>query len=203
MATPTLVLITVIGTLLYLGLAVLGWGGLAAFFSHPALIALAIAVLVMSGVALFSSGNLSSGEREDRSNRWVIAVFAVIGLLMAYLPAYTDRKDFWTLDGDAIRWLGVVLFTIGGALRIYPVFVLGRRFQRVGRHPARTCAGHVRSLWRHPPSQLPRVAHQLLGLGLGLSLGSGRAAHGAHRPAAPRTDTCGRGAAALAVRRRV
>jgi protein-S-isoprenylcysteine O-methyltransferase Ste14 len=39
-----------------------------------------------------------------------------------------DRKDFWTLDGDAIRWFGVVLFTIGGALRIYPVFVLGRRF---------------------------------------------------------------------------
>ena len=128
MASTRLALISVIATLLYLGLAVLGSGGFAAFFSHPARIALAIAVLVMSGVALFSSGNLSSGEREDRSNRWVIAVFAVIGLLMAYLPAYTDRKDFWTLDGDAVRWLGVVLFTIGGALRIYPVFVLGRRF---------------------------------------------------------------------------
>ena len=126
--TLTLALITVIATLLYLGLAVLGWGGLAAFFSHPALVALTIMVFVMSSVALFSSGNLSSGEREDRSNRWVIVVFSVIGLLMAYLPAYADRKDFWTLDGDAIRWFGVVLFTIGGALRIYPVFVLGRRF---------------------------------------------------------------------------
>jgi protein-S-isoprenylcysteine O-methyltransferase Ste14 len=126
--TPRLALITVVGTLVYLGLAVLGWGGLAAFFSHPARIALVIVVLVMSGVALFSSGNLSSGEREDRSNRWVIAVFALIGLLLAYLPAYADRKDFWTIDGDAIRWLGVALFTLGGALRIYPVFVLGRRF---------------------------------------------------------------------------
>jgi protein-S-isoprenylcysteine O-methyltransferase Ste14 len=45
-----------------------------------------------------------------------------------YLPAYTDRKGFWTLDGDAIRWLGVVLFAAGGALRIWPVFVLGHRF---------------------------------------------------------------------------
>jgi protein-S-isoprenylcysteine O-methyltransferase Ste14 len=62
------------------------------------------------------------------SNRWVIAVFALVGLLLAYLPAYADRKDFWTLDGDAIRWLGVALFTIGGVLRIYPVFVLGPRF---------------------------------------------------------------------------
>ena len=32
-----------------------------------------------------------------------------------------------TFDGDAIRWLSVVLFAIGGALRIWPVFVLGRR----------------------------------------------------------------------------
>jgi protein-S-isoprenylcysteine O-methyltransferase Ste14 len=27
-----------------------------------------------------------------------------------------------------VRWLGVVLFAAGGALRLWPVFVLGRRF---------------------------------------------------------------------------
>jgi hypothetical protein len=47
---------------------------------------------------------------------------ALIGLLADYLPAYTDRIGFWTLDGDAIRWLGVVLFAVGGSLRIWPVF---------------------------------------------------------------------------------
>ena len=119
---------TIVGTLAYLALAVLGWGGFAAFFSHPARIALTIAVFVMSGVALFSGGNLSRGEREDRSNRWVLVAFAIIGLLAAYLPAYTDRKEIWTLDGDTIRWLGVALFAAGGALRLWPVFVLGRRF---------------------------------------------------------------------------
>jgi protein-S-isoprenylcysteine O-methyltransferase Ste14 len=66
--------------------------------------------------------------REDRSNRWVIAAFALIGLLDAYLPAYTDRKELWTIDTDTIRWFGVVLLAVGGALRIWPVFVLGRRF---------------------------------------------------------------------------
>jgi protein-S-isoprenylcysteine O-methyltransferase Ste14 len=126
--TPRLGFITMAGTVAYLGLAVLGWGGFAAFFSHRALIALATALFVLSGVAVFSGGNLSPGVREDRANRWVIATFALIGLLDAYLPAYTDRKEFWTLDGDAIRWLGVVLFAAGGALRIWPVFVLGRRF---------------------------------------------------------------------------
>jgi protein-S-isoprenylcysteine O-methyltransferase Ste14 len=46
----------------------------------------------------------------------------------SYLPAYSDRKDFLTLDGDAVGWLGVILFVAGGALRLWPVFVLGGRF---------------------------------------------------------------------------
>ena len=41
------------GPLAYLGLAILGWGGFAAFFSHPALIALTIVVVLMTGVSLF------------------------------------------------------------------------------------------------------------------------------------------------------
>jgi protein-S-isoprenylcysteine O-methyltransferase Ste14 len=115
-------------TLACLGIAVLARGGFAAFFAQPALATIAALTLVMAGASLASPGNLSSGEREDRGNRWVIAAFGAIGLLSAFVPAYTDRIGFWTLDGDAVRWLGVALFTIGGALRIWPVFVLGRRF---------------------------------------------------------------------------
>jgi hypothetical protein len=82
-----------LGACAYSGLAILGWGGFRPFFSHPALIALVVVLFALSGVSFFAGGNLSPGVREDRSNRWVIAVFAVIGLLNAYLPAYTDRKD--------------------------------------------------------------------------------------------------------------
>jgi protein-S-isoprenylcysteine O-methyltransferase Ste14 len=150
--TPKLVFLTVVGSLGYIGLAILGSGGFAAFFSHPALIALTIVGFVLTGVALFSSGNLSSGEREDRGNRWVLAAFGVIGLLMAYLPAYTDRMEFWTLDGDAVRWLGVVLFTVGGALRIWPVFVLGHRFSGlVAIQPGHTLVtSGIYGVIRHP-----------------------------------------------------
>jgi protein-S-isoprenylcysteine O-methyltransferase Ste14 len=112
----------------YLGLAILGRGGFAAFFSHPALIALVVVLVAISGAALFAGGNLNPGEREDRGNRWVLIAFGFLGLLDAYLPAYTDRKEFWTIDGDTIRWLGVALFAVGGALRLWPVFVLGDRF---------------------------------------------------------------------------
>jgi protein-S-isoprenylcysteine O-methyltransferase Ste14 len=126
--TPRLAIITIVSTLAYLGLAVLGWGGFSDFFSHPARIALSIILFALAGAALFSSGNLSPGEREDRGNRWVLAAFGLIGLLLGYLPAYTDREGLWTIDGDVVRWLGVVLFAAGGALRLWPVFVLGRRF---------------------------------------------------------------------------
>jgi protein-S-isoprenylcysteine O-methyltransferase Ste14 len=141
-----------VGTVAYLGLAVLGWGGFTAFFSHSALIALVIAFIALSGVALFAGGNLSPGEREDRGNRWVIVAFGLIGLLAAYLPAYTDRKGFWTLDGDMVRWLGVILFSVGGVLRIWPVFVLGERFSGlVAIQPGHTLVTTgVYSVIRHP-----------------------------------------------------
>lgn len=114
--------------LAYVGLAIVGWGAFDAFFANPARTALVIVTAMMTVAALFSSGNLSTGEREDRANRWVIAVLGAIGLLSAWLPAYTDRKEFWTIDGDVVRWIGVILYAAGGALRLWPVFVLGRRF---------------------------------------------------------------------------
>lgn len=112
----------------YAGLAVLGWGGLGPFFSHAALTALVVVLFALSILSFFAGGNVNPGVREDRGNRWVIAVFVLIGFLNAYLPAYTDRKGLWTIDGDAVRWVGVALFASGGALRIWPVFVLGHRF---------------------------------------------------------------------------
>ena len=123
----TLALIAAFGVV-SLGLTILGMGGVAPIFSHPPLMALAVVVCLLLVASTFTSGNLSSGEREDRGNRWVLAVFGMLQLMVAYLPAYTDRIGFWTIDGDSVRWLGVVLFAAGGVLRMWPVFVLGRRF---------------------------------------------------------------------------
>jgi protein-S-isoprenylcysteine O-methyltransferase Ste14 len=161
----------VVGTAVQLGLAVLGRGGFTAFFSQPALVALAIALFALSGAALFAGGNLSPGVREDRSNRWVIVAIVLIGLLDIYLPAYADRKDFWTIDGETIRWLGVFLFAAGGALRIWPVFVLGHRFSGlVAIQPGHTLVtGGVYGVIRNP-SYLGLLVNSL---GWGLAFRSG------------------------------
>ena len=118
----------IVSSAFFLGLAVLGWGGFVPFLAHPPFIAILVVFVLLLGAAMFTQGNLNPGEREDRGNRGVIWALTGLSVALAYVPAYTDRIGLWTLDGEAMRWIGVVLGAIGGTLRILPVFVLGRRF---------------------------------------------------------------------------
>jgi protein-S-isoprenylcysteine O-methyltransferase Ste14 len=121
-------LLVLVGTAAYMLLPILAWGGFGPFFSQPALIAVTIVTFAAAIVSIPADGNCSPGVREDRSNRWVLWVFAPIGLLQAFVPAWTDRIGFWTIDGEATRWIGVAIYTVGTVLRMWPVFVLGHRF---------------------------------------------------------------------------
>jgi len=105
-----------------------GVGGWSTFFAHPALQALVWVTVVLVALSVPSGGGMSTGEKEDRSNRWVLGAFTLIGLLMAYFSAFTDRVGFWAVDGNVMRWSGVALCAVGGVLRIVPVHVLGNRF---------------------------------------------------------------------------
>ena len=188
-----------VGTLAYLALAVLGWGGVGAFSSHPARTAVAIVTVALSVAGLFSGANLNPGVREDRANRWVLVAFLALGLLAGYLPAYTDRTELWTLDGDTVRWLGVGLFAAGGCCGSGPC-----SFSAVG------SAGSSRSSpgtrWsplvstESSATQLSGAARELRGVGPHLSLRCRRAADRPHGPAAARTHPSGRNAAAHSVR---
>jgi hypothetical protein len=102
-----------------------------------------------------------------------------------------------------MRWLGVGLFVAGGALRLWPVFVLGRRFSGlVAIQPGHTLV--TRGVYGgHPPPELSGATRQRTGVGARFSCGGGRTAHGAHDPAYSRTHPCGRAAIACAVWQRV
>jgi len=152
MRNARLAAVTVLSIAAYLGLAIAGAGGPQRFFSHPQLIAVSIVTIALGIASFFSEGHIGSGVKEDRSNRWVIAAFSVLGLLGAYLPAYTDRIGFLTFGGEGIRWLGFLLYTAGGVLRMAPVFVLGRRFSGlVAIQPEhRLVTGGLYGLIRHP-----------------------------------------------------
>jgi protein-S-isoprenylcysteine O-methyltransferase Ste14 len=171
MTNPPTAVFTVLSLVAYLGLAVAGAGGAGRFFSHTPLIAVSVVTMALGVASLFSEGHLGSGVREDRSNRWVIAALGVLGIIDAYLPAYTDRIDFLTFGGEGVRWFGFLLYAAGGLLRIAPVFVLGRRFSGlVAIQPEhRLVTGGLYKFIRHPSY----LGLFILALGWGLAFRSG------------------------------
>lgn len=128
MAGLRILLTGIVAIVMQFGLAIAGWGGWTPFFAHPAMRVLTWITVGLSALALFSSGNMNAGAQEDRSNRWVLGAFTLIAVLMAYFSSYTDRIGFWTMDGDTLRWAGVVVCAAGGVLRMVPVFILKNRF---------------------------------------------------------------------------
>lgn len=153
MAAPARVFaIGLITGVVQFGLAILAFGGWTAFFSHRALLALVLVTIPMMAAATISRGNLSSGEKEDRGNRWVLSAFSLIALLSAIIPPWTDRIGFWTIDGETTRWAGVALYALGATVRLWPVFVLGTRFSGlVAIQPGHTLETHgIYGLIRNP-----------------------------------------------------
>lgn len=128
MTRVKIMLTALVSVVIQFGLAIAGWGGWSAFFAHPQFRALAGVTVALLLLAMPAGGSLSTGVREDRSNRWVLAAFMLLALFTAFFASYTDRIGFWTLGGDTMRWVGVVTCFLGGVLRIVPVFALGNRF---------------------------------------------------------------------------
>jgi protein-S-isoprenylcysteine O-methyltransferase Ste14 len=124
----SMMLITASTVALYVGFAMLGWGGWSALMAHPARVGAVVATVIGSVAAMFTGGNISSGRREDTANRWIFVPFMVVGFLLAWLPAFTDRREIWSIDGDWARYSGLALYVVGVVVRLLPVFVLGRRF---------------------------------------------------------------------------
>ena len=187
--------------LVYLGLAIAGWGGFDAFFANPARIALVIATVVMAGAATvqFSEsehrrarGSLQPlGHRRAGPDRPSVGLAAGLHRPQGVLD---HRRRYRPLDRRrplCRRWRAAAL----ARLRARPPL------QRAGRHPARAYAGDGWHLSHHPQSELPRPVRAVAGLGACVPVAGRRAAGGAHDPAVDRAHPLGRSAAARAVRR--
>jgi protein-S-isoprenylcysteine O-methyltransferase Ste14 len=122
------VLLGIFSIVVQFALAIWGEGGFLAFFSVPAIRVMAVVTVGIATAAFFVGGNVSTGIKEDKSNRWVLKVFSAIAILLTFFSAYTDREDFLTIDGDATRWAGLAVYVIGAVVRLWPVHVLGERF---------------------------------------------------------------------------
>lgn len=106
-----------------------GRGDWVAFFQSPARVGAIVVSMPLGVAAGFSgSGGMNPGKKEDRRNRWIFGPLIALTLGMAVLPPYLDGRNLWTTDEAVTPYVGLTLFTLGGALRLAPVFVLGHRF---------------------------------------------------------------------------
>jgi protein-S-isoprenylcysteine O-methyltransferase Ste14 len=117
------------GTLFFLGLVVLGWGDWTTFFLNSARTGAIILALTGAMAYGFSgSSGLGIGRVEDRSSRWIFIPIIIVAVAFAWLPPHLDRLNRWTIDGNTVRYVGLILIAIGGFVRVATVFELGHRF---------------------------------------------------------------------------
>ena len=112
-----------------LALVIWGWGDLQSFFSNPARVG--VVVLALAGTVAYSisgSSSYETGRREDPSSRWIFVPLIGLVIVFAWLPPHFDRLNIWTIDGDAVRYLGLIVTAIGGYIRLATIFELGNRF---------------------------------------------------------------------------
>jgi protein-S-isoprenylcysteine O-methyltransferase Ste14 len=116
-------------TLLLLALVIWGWGDWTTFFSNPA--RTGVIILALTGAIAYGfsgSSGCGIGRREDPSSRWIFVPLIIIAIVFAWLPPHLDRLDRWTIDGNTVRYLGLIITAIGGFVRVATIFELGHRF---------------------------------------------------------------------------
>lgn len=126
--SPGLLLVTGVSLACFFALPALGWGEPRGLIEHPARAGAFLVIALAAAVSLFSGINLAGCVRADSKERRWLAPLVAISLLMAVVPAYDDRRELATIDGDATRYAGLALMVVGAILRVGPMFVLGRRF---------------------------------------------------------------------------
>jgi protein-S-isoprenylcysteine O-methyltransferase Ste14 len=124
-----IVIISTVSVIVQLALTILAWGSWSTFFAHPARTWLVIGSFLLLVVAWFSgTSGLSGGEAHSPGSKTILYGFGVVILAIVLIPPYCDRRNIWTLDGDPMRYTGLILFFAGSILRLAAAFALGRRF---------------------------------------------------------------------------
>ena len=122
----------ILGLVVQIGLTILAWGDWHSFFAHPARTLFIVFSVLLAGIAGFSgTSGLSPGKSHSPESKRILFPIIALSLVMIIVPPYCDRRDLFTIDGDAMRYLGLVVYIVGSIVRLAAVFALGHRFSGV------------------------------------------------------------------------
>lgn len=136
MRSPARLAISIlIGSVIFLGLPLTGWGlsDIKGFIGHPARLAyLGLMALAQIGAALtmpaggFGAG---AGEKVVKRQRVALLLLQIIPLAIVLAGPYCDRRGIAVLgSADLLRYVGLGVLVIGFCLMQWAVVCLGRQF---------------------------------------------------------------------------
>lgn len=124
-----------IGIVLFAGLPLLGWGvmDLQGFIRNPvrlAYIGVVVLLQVLIVIQIPEVGrNRGEGKKIVQRQRLAVLLLQVISLAVVIGAPYSDRWGVATLgEGNAIRYLGLVLFALGFTAMNWAEAILGKQF---------------------------------------------------------------------------
>ena len=110
----------IIGLILFIGLALLGWGlrQLPQYFDHPARSAYVIVILLLQLFAVAYNPQTGRLRGQPRSgitrNKIDLILIQLFSLSIVFLAPFSDKRSIATLNfGDGIRYFGLVLIVLG------------------------------------------------------------------------------------------
>jgi|SRR5215469_13012941 len=94
------------------------------------------AVFTVSSPGLIKGNEPGRATVTATSALWITVLLTALFIILLAPSAchllgryfWSSGRRFWTLDGDAMPWIGVMACFLGGLLRIIPVYVLRNRF---------------------------------------------------------------------------
>lgn len=129
---PRIAAFGIFGLVVQIGLTILAWGDWNSFFAHPARTSIIVFSIALTVIVGFSgTSGLSAGKSYSPESKRIIFPIIAVSLLLIIVPPYCDRRDLLTIDGDVIRYLGLVICIVGSVIRFAAVFALGHRFSGV------------------------------------------------------------------------
>jgi protein-S-isoprenylcysteine O-methyltransferase Ste14 len=108
----------------------LAWGDVRGFLAHGARAGIVLVLVVVPFVTCWSESERANRGLRTVSGQWRTLVLLEMGFLVSYwLVPLCDRRDVLVLpESDALRYSGLLIFTVGVALRVWAFVYLGRLF---------------------------------------------------------------------------
>ncbi len=132
-------LISVLVAVVVAGLVLVGWGidDVSGFANEPSRPIGLLVAAVGSALAVPGIRFRVEMKSEAAGQEWLavlnMAAFGMGLWLLPFLDARSEVAPFLHVSGDAVRWVGLVLFTGGAALSVWAIHTLGQWFSpRIG-----------------------------------------------------------------------